>query len=261
MIRYTYFLLLISMVSSCKKQDNNIKISQKDIAVDKIDTVVKVNVPIVIPPTPKDTSTKVVVILGSSTAAGYGASRYDSCWVARLNKQLLKDSVKIKVVNLSVPGYVTYHILPTGLISPAGRPQPDLARNLTQALTFKPLLIIINMPTNDISNSYTNNEIIGNYAQIVQGMEEKKVEYIITGTQPRNFPDIQMRQRLKELNNLLKPIYTNHYCDYLEKLSSSTYTIMDDYSAGDGTHLNDKGHKVVFEAINSFPLLNKTLRN
>lgn len=256
------FLFFIAAGIGCKKQLTDVKPSIIATGSKLTDTADNVSItPIVVNKTVKDTSTKTIVVLGSSTAAGWGASNYDASWVARLNKQLLIDSVKVKFINLSSPGYVTYQSMPTKSVIPAGRPQPDQSRNLTRAMDFNPTLIILNFPTNDIANNYSNEEILSNYAKIVEVMKGKGIEYIITGTQPRNFSSLEQRQRLKELNELLKPIYTNHYNNYLEKLSSSTFTILDEYSAGDGTHLNNKGHNIIFESFMSFPLLNKLLKN
>jgi acyl-CoA thioesterase-1 len=207
----------------------------------------------------KDTATKFIVVMGSSTAAGWGASRWDSTWVGRLQNRLNKDSMKVNVINLGAPGYVTYQGMPSGFSTPPGRPQPDAYRNITRALTFHPVLMIFNFPTNDIANNYSNNEILDNYKQLIEIADSQKIEYIITGTQPRDFPSIEQRQRLKNLNDLMQPIYKGHYNNYLEKLSSPLFTVLNTYSAGDGTHLNDKGHKLIYESFISFNLLRKAV--
>ena len=73
-----------------------------------------------------------IAILGSSTAAGVGASTYDSAFAGRYAKYLGGLKPSWKLVNLAVGGYTTYHIMPTGWKRPAGRPAPDTARNITK---------------------------------------------------------------------------------------------------------------------------------
>ena len=256
---YHYLLLLAFafLIISCKKSNSD-ESSATNLPTATEDSIIPkaiVNEPKAVV---KDTSTKVVVVLGSSTAAGWGASRYDSCWVSRLQNRFNKDSMRVKVINLSSPGYVTYHGMPSNYSPPNGRPWFDGGRNISKALTYHPTLIIFNYPTNDISSNYSDNEILGNYDTLVKIMNVENVEYIITGTQPRNFSEIQ-RQRLKDFNDLMEPLYRTHYINYLNKLSTVNCFIQDKYSAGDGIHLNDKGHQVIYESLMSFPLLKKVI--
>src|SRR5690349_18464412 len=79
---------------------------------------------------------KKIVVLGSSTAFGTGASSVDSSWVGRLQKAHrlnTSDNLDTIVTNLAVGGYNTYHIMPTGFVPPANRPAPDPLHNVTQA--------------------------------------------------------------------------------------------------------------------------------
>ena len=253
-------LLLLVGIWGCKKS----AINPASMASGPTSVAITDSVPqkvTVTEPTPvvKDTTTKVVVVLGSSTAAGWGASTYDSCWVSRLQSAFNKDTMRVKVVNFGAPGYVTYHCMPSTFSPPNNRPWSDVGRNITKAITYHPKLIICNLPTNDISSSYTDSEILSNYAILVKIMKDEGIEFIITGTQPRNFYDIVQRQRLKNFNDLMEPLYGSHYVNYLSELSSPSFTILDKYSAGDGTHLNNRGHRVVFESLMASPVLRKTI--
>jgi acyl-CoA thioesterase-1 len=257
-------LIWLSAFLGCKKQ-SDLGVTKTPVIKDPIavvsgnagDTIIKEVAP-VIPSKilPKDTTTKYVVVLGSSTAAGWGASRWDSTWIGRLRSKLDADSMRVNIVNFGEPGYVTYQGMPSGY-AVSGRPQPDNNRNITRALTFHPVLVIINFPTNDISNNYSNSEILNNYKVLAELLKAQNVEYIITGTQPRNFSSLEQRQRLKNLNDLMEPVYGNHYNNYLEKLSTPSFEIQGRYSAGDGVHLNNQGHKVLYESFMAFPLFRK----
>lgn len=189
-----------------------------------------------------------VVILGSSTAEGIGADPPDSAWASRLNAAVNTVGIKAKFVNLAFGGYSTYEVSPTGSAAVAGRPVPDTARNVSKALSYHPGLVIISLPSNDIAFNYTDDEILSNYAKITHALESAKVPYIIFSTQPRNFTDATERMRLKTINDKIKAVYTYHINDFLDQLSTSTYSINPSYDAGDGIHVNDAGHRLIFNA-------------
>jgi len=197
---------------------------------------------------PKPSGPSTVVILGSSTAEGIGADPPDSSWARRLDAAENKAGVKAKFVNLAFGGYSTYEVSPTGSPVVAGRPVPDTARNVTKALSYNPALVIISLPSNDIAFNYSDDEILNNYAKITHALELAKVPYIIFSTQPRDFTDPSQRMRLKTINDKIKAVYTYHVNDFLDQLSTSTYSINPLYEAGDGIHVNDAGHTVIFNA-------------
>ncbi len=51
-----------------------------------------------------------IVVVGSSTAAGYGIKPKDSCWVNRFAQSL---GPEVAVRNISKTGYSTYEVMPT----------------------------------------------------------------------------------------------------------------------------------------------------
>ncbi|WP_158825550.1 SGNH/GDSL hydrolase family protein [Mucilaginibacter lacusdianchii] len=240
-----YILLFVTtaVVSGCKKEkQETVKESitiPKAVQNQNVDTV----------KTPVDTSTKVIVVLGSSTAAGFGTSKPDSSWVNRLQNRFLTDNKKFKVVNLAYGGFTTYQVMPTTFITPSGKPQVITDRNITEALRYHPSMILINLPTNDIASNYSDEEIINNFKTITAIIDAQKIDYILTGTQPRNFSGSDQRFRLKTLDDKLASTFKGHVNSYLSQLSSPTYSILDMYSAGDGIHLNDRGHRLIYESF------------
>ena len=208
---------------------------------------------------PVDT-TKTIVVIGSSTAAGFGATVADSCWAGRMNGKLKADKKGFKVVNLGYGGYTTYQLMPTGFTTTSRRPLVDTNRNVTAALKLKPSLIIINLPSNDIGANFRDEEIMLNYRAMVRLIASSSVPYIITGTQPRNFVTVEQRKRLKTLNDKMIAGFPGHIADYLRKLSTPSYGLFKPYSAGDGIHLNNNGHKIVYQTIFNFPVF-KTVAN
>ncbi|WP_158825763.1 SGNH/GDSL hydrolase family protein [Mucilaginibacter lacusdianchii] len=190
-----------------------------------------------------------IVVLGSSTAAGFGLTNPDSSWVNRLDKKLAAENKDIRILNLAVPGFSTYEVKPNYSEVPTNRPHWNKNHNISKALSYNTVKVIISLPNNDIANNYTDDEIIANYKTLTALLDEKQIPYVITSTQPRNFTTQSQQIRIKELNDKLLAIYKNNYCDYLNKLCTSDYRILNTYSLGDGVHLNSKGHDVIYKSL------------
>ena len=203
--------------------------------------------------TPQPVIIPKIVILGSSSAAGDGAKPIDSAWAFRLQSIINQNGTKATFTNLAYPGYVTFQAMPTGY-NYASRPAPDTARNITKALSLHPSLVLISFPTNDIADNYTDDEIMNNFAIMTHQLDSAKVQYILFGTQPRNFPDSTQRMRLKTLDDKIIATYTIHVNDFLGALSTSTYEINPIYSAGDGIHLNNSGHCLIMVKTMQHPI-------
>lgn len=206
------------------------------------------NIPVTaIERTSADTQRKVVVILGSSTAYGTGATPVDSGWVNKLRGNFRDEGRNIAIYNLALGGYTTYHIMPSTVRPPAGKPSADLARNVDKALTYKPDLIIINLPSNDVSSGFSDQEIINNYQQITDEIKKYNIEFLVTSTQPRNYIESNTRLRLATLNDLVRNILPQNIVDFYPLLADESNFIKAEVSYGDGIHLNNRGHRIIFE--------------
>ena len=203
-------------------------------------------------------TTATIVILGSSTAAGKGASSSTKSWVELMKAKLKKDNKTVYVVNLGEAGFTTYHIMPNGN-GVKNRPQPVLTKNISKALAYKPFLVIINLPTNDVEKAYTDEEILGNYAKLRSKLVSANVNYIFTGTQPRNFSVESKRSRLLSLNEKLAAMDPAHVVDVLKKLSLENFKIKPTFAFTDGIHPNDKGHAVINGYVFNAPLFKQLL--
>jgi len=209
---------------------------------------------------PPPAVTPTIVILGSSTAVGTGATPIDSAWAYRLQATVNKTGKKANFINLAVGNYTTYQAMPYASTID-GRPAPDTAHNITKALSYKPSLVILSFPSNDIAFNFSDDEILNNYAKLTHLLDSAKVQYIIFSTQPRNFTDVNQRARLGTINDKINSIYTYHTNDFLNQLSVSTYMINPIYSFGDGIHLNNAGHTIIYNATLKHPLFQKYLTN
>ncbi|MEQ9309096.1 MAG: GDSL-type esterase/lipase family protein [Balneolaceae bacterium] len=190
----------------------------------------------------------VIVVLGSSTAAGTGASNPDSAWVSRYRSYVQSLNQDTYVINLAVGGYTSYDVMPSDFTQPAGRPAPEIENNITKALTYKPWAIIVNLPSNDASSNYSIEEQIFNMKLIAQTAADVDVPVWVTTTQPRNFSQSQ-RDNLIEMRDSIMTIFGDRAISIFDQLANEDGSIIEAYNSGDGVHLNNAGHKIISDEI------------
>lgn len=211
-----------------------------------------------------------IVVLGSSTAAGAGVGDSNNAWVNRYRTYLQSIDPTTQVINLAKGGYTTCAIMPTGTPDyPAGSNmlKVDTERNIDKALSYAPGGIIINMPTNDVSNGIPVATQMEHFATIIKKAEDAGVKVWITTSQPHNFgekyagpyseskqPDYykqQARNQFKELTAKILEVYGDRAINFYEGIATDDgYSfIKPDYDSGDGVHLNDAAHAVLFEKV------------
>ncbi len=198
-----------------------------------------------------------IVVIGSATAEGVGASQKSLSWVELMKSKLKKDKKDVSVINLAQKKFTTYHIMPSKN-KVTDRPLSRLGHNITAALEKKPFLVIVHLTTTDVHNGYTDEEILNNYDVIYQKLIAENVNFLFTGTQPRNFSKAN-RDRLAKLNDKLKAKYPNNFVDVLKKLSLQDYKIKTPYAFTDGRNLTDAGHAVVNGYVFNAPLFKQLL--
>jgi hypothetical protein len=195
--------------------------------------------------------TRTYSIIGSSTAAGMGASVPDSMWVKRVTHYYQSFGFTIIEKNLAVGGRNCYQGMPSSYTPPPGRdfPQPG---NVTEALTFNPDVVLVCYPTNNY-NFYSIAEIMN----CLQTMKDSvnilgKICYI-TSSQPRqdgSFPDMPARTILKVIRDSIMNRFGTYAIDFFTDVADPvTYMIRPEYSFGDNIHLNDAGHRVLFQKV------------
>lgn len=191
-----------------------------------------------------------IVILGSSTAYGTGASPIDSSWARKLSKYVSSQNPASSVVNLGLPGYNSYHIMPTGSNPPANRPFPvDTTHNITKALTLNPNAIIVNLPSNDIAFGVPVAEVKANFEILFAKADSAKVPVWFTTTQPRDNLSPTEKGMQVELKNWILQRFGNKAVDFWTSIAAAGDSIAALYSAGDGVHVNNAGHHLLFTRI------------
>jgi lysophospholipase L1-like esterase len=198
---------------------------------------------------------KKVVIMGSSTAAGSGATTYQLSWAGRLTDNFNKntsDGLDTVFYNIAVPGHNTYQELPTGYIPPTGRPNPDPLCNVTAALSYNPDVIIISLPSNDVGNGYSLTETMNNFRMMYNSITASGAKCFITTTQPRNDYSLIQRQALLETKDSITAqfgLFTINFWDDLVT-SDGLYMLRSDRKdPTSNIHPNDLGHDFLFGRV------------
>lgn len=190
-----------------------------------------------------------MVILGSSTAYGTGSKPIkDSSWVNRYTRYLKSINPDYTVINLALGGYDTYRIQPGDFSPPAGRPKPDTARNITQALSLNPDVILINLPSNDASENIPEQDQMDNFERVARLADSAKVLLWVTTTQPRDFPPQKVLLQT-DMRDWIKIRFKDKSIDFWTGLDNPSGTQDTLYGAGDGIHLNNAGHRILYERV------------
>jgi len=189
-----------------------------------------------------------IVVLGSSTAAGTGTSHPESSWVARYGALLAVAGHGDSVTNLAAGGYTTYHVMPAGARPPEGRPLSDSLRNITRALRLAPDAVIVNLPSNDIAYGYSIGEVLACYDIIAAAARRAGVPVWFMTSQPRNL-EAEGRRSLAAVRDSTLARYGAHAIDFWEGLADGDGAIDARFDVGDGIHLNDAGHRILFERV------------
>ena len=192
--------------------------------------------------------TKKIVVLGSSTAAGTGATPTTNGWVSLFEFNYLDTyNPANSIVNLAISGYTTYHLLPTGTVNPANRPAVNSSFNITAALAANPDAIIVNMPSNDTANGYALAETQANYRTIATSAANAGVPIWFTTTQPRNL-DQTGRNNLMALRDWIVATYGTKSINFWDTLANSDGSINATYNF-DGVHVNNLGHQKFYNRV------------
>lgn len=190
-----------------------------------------------------------VVILGSSTAAGVGASSPAKAWAGRLGAVAAERCPLTRITNLALGGYTTWHGMPVAAPRPAGRPASDAARNVEAALQLRPDLVMILFPSNDAASKFPLSETVANHTALRDRVRAAGAADLILGNFPRNFGDGEQVKLMTGLRDALPALGAPRHVALWAVLAASDTQVKAQYSAGDGIHLNDSGHALLAEQV------------
>ncbi|HCQ16156.1 MAG: hypothetical protein CMI36_12955 [Owenweeksia sp.] len=192
-----------------------------------------------------------IVVLGSSTAAGTGPSSRDSAWVWRYRRYITQMDTRFQVINLAVGGFQTKNIIPTG--------NPN--NNITKAMTYVPDAIIVNLPSNDASANVPVSTQIANYNQVISIAAAGGTSLWVATPQPRNLSNPAQIQIQLDMVDSTYAIFGNFAIDFWTGFNKPDGTMDGKYDSGDGIHMNDAAHKILFERVIGKNIYNYVLNN
>lgn len=181
----------------------------------------------------------VIVVLGSSTAEGIGPSKKENGWVSLFSEHLTKNNPGVKVVNLAQGGFQTTDLLPSG--------HPE--KNITKALSYSPDAIIINLPSNDAEQERAAEEQLENYQTILSKVSGKDIPVWITTPQPRNFGPSKVYIQNEMVDDTYAAFEEPFVIDFWTCFADEKGHIKKKFDSGDGIHLNDAAHQLLFNRV------------
>ncbi|MEO8181765.1 MAG: GDSL-type esterase/lipase family protein [Deltaproteobacteria bacterium] len=191
-------------------------------------------------------------IIGSSTAAGIGASRGDLAWASLLDAALTaKVTTTFSSSNLAQGGYTAIDLLPGSTSS----------GSIDDAIAEKPDLIVVALAgSNDLGPGVTTETFIAALITLRETARAAGIPTFFMGTLPKNFsqPD---RETLVEWDRAMasefsvcwipgptQP-YAPCYMDVFAALADASLGLAPALDSGDGQHPNDAGHALLFAGV------------
>lgn len=200
------------------------------------------------PEPPSSPAPIAVVVIGSSTAAGYGLDDPALGWVARYAEYLAVERPGSLVTNLAVSATTTFHGLPTGTDNPQGRPRVDPAHNVSAALALAPDAIIVNYPSNDAAFSYPSAETLANLHTVADVAAQAGVTAWICTSQPRRLGSAGVTL-LTDVRDAVLADFGERALDFWTPLAAADGTPLPEFNQGDGIHPNADGAELLFEVV------------
>ena len=198
---------------------------------------------------PMLTSFKLTVI-GSSTAAGEGASSSAKSWVGLLARSL-DDAVvpTFNSSNLAVGGYTTVELLPGSKAD----------GSIDDAISGRPNLILVSLAgSNDLSAGTSQSTFLSRLTSVRDTAQTAGVPVFFVSTAPKDLSDSERRE-LRDWATAMSTTFATCwvperataygpcFIDIFASLANASLGVASAYGAGDGIHLNDAGHARIFE--------------
>jgi len=191
---------------------------------------------------------RTIVLLGASTSAGVGATTYDSSFAGRYAHYLQSRNPAWTLTNLAVAGYTTFQLMPTGYVSPGGRPSPDPAHNITKAIALHPRVLLLCMGTNDIANGYPASQYEANYDTLHAIADRAGIPLWITTPLPRGL-DAAKRSMILALRDRIMSRYAPRAINFYDSLGDAQGNYYPAFNSGDSIHTNNHGHRLLYGRV------------
>lgn len=172
-----------------------------------------------------------VVVLGSSTAYGTGATVPDSSWVGRTKTYYKSTHQLDTLINLAVGGSFT----------------DSGVKLLPKALSYNPDIVLISFPSNDLVAGLGVPLYMSNLRKMYNTVTAAGKRCFVSTTQPRT--DEYNERTLKVARDSVMMEFPANYMQFYDPLVlQGTYDPNPAYVV-DGTHPNNAGHNLLFQAV------------
>ena len=198
---------------------------------------------------------KVLVGIGSSSMQGAGASNSQMAMFGLLRTYYFGTGHLRQSWNLGLGGINIGHGLPDGTVPPPGASAPDTTRNISAAIRRGADIVVVCYPTNayDVMSVA---DILWSYQKIYDYAVANGVQCWLQSPITRANFSAANKQKLVTIKDSMMarfPVGPNGGAiDILTPLlQPGTNEPIDAYQAGDGIHINNAGHRVVYEVMKS----------
>ncbi len=188
------------------------------------------------------------VVMGSSTAAGAGASPGQD-WATLLATGMSPRQVTLH--KLARSGALTYQALPVSSLPPPGRPAPDPALSVDRALEHTPRLLLLAFPTNDAVAGYGAEETVTNLSVLRQAAQARGSATVVLSSQPRSGLNPAQQAVLEDTDRRAAALFGPCFVDVRTALVGPDGATKPEFDSGDGIHLNDAGHRRLHDELSA----------
>lgn len=172
-----------------------------------------------------------IVILGSSTAFGVGATVPDSSWVGRTKAYYKSQHQLDTIINLAVPGS----------FSDSG------VKLIPTALAYNPDIVVVSFPSNDIVADLGVPLLMKNFRTIYAAVTGAGKKCFIATTQPRT--DMYQEPTLRVGRDSVVMEFPGHYLQFYDPLVLPASNDPNPALVVDGVHPNNTGHNLLFQTV------------
>lgn len=197
--------------------------------------------------------TTTLAVLGSSTAAGTGASKPSRSWVGLLQAWQAKAK-EGSIINLAAPGVLSTSALCTQQVNSNLSELIAPTRNVDRALKLGATRFILSFPSNDTTHGMSAEQTISNFLDMRQcAQSNDKAQVAVMSSLPRDGLTKQQNATIAQIDAAMLKEFGSCFINVRSALADTDHeSIRHDVSAGDGVHFNNAGHTIIFGLVKRF---------
>lgn len=190
-----------------------------------------------------------IAVIGSSTAAGDGASDGDRAWVGLLESDLAAALTgRLSMWNFAEGGYTAYEL----------EPGSGARGSVDDALAVRPDLLVVALAgSNDLTPEITTEKFISQLVSVRDAATAAGTPTFFMGILPKTFSQGE-RELLASWNQAMQQSFRScwvpgaaapHqacFIDVFDALASAELGLAPELDSGDGSHPNDAGHMTLY---------------